>query len=103
MAIALRVAAVSTVRPERCCAHACDYAVPTVRYHLGRILAHERAGEETGRLYATSILGRFGTSPADGDTAAIDIRRVVDQLRAEGLAVTAESVAARLCPWSSET
>lgn len=85
-------------RGTLCCPRQCDYALPKVRYHLGRLLAHERAGEPTGRPYSAPVLDRFGGAPGDGDTASIDLRRVVGQLRREQLPVTAEAVAARLCP-----
>lgn len=87
---------------ERCCTYQCDYSLPLVRYHLGRQLAHERAGEEPGRMFSAPVLERFGSAPGDGPTAEIDVRRVVAELRIEGQPISAETVAARLCPWSSE-
>lgn len=89
-------------RPERCCSAECEYSVPRVRYHLDRLLAYQRAGELPGLLYTTPSHDRYGGKPGDGETASIDVGRVVEQLTAVGLPVSAEAVAARLCPWSRD-
>lgn len=103
---ALSLVSAQPVRPplgrpdtrESCCRRECDYRLERVEHHLSRLLAYQRAGEQTGQIYAAAAFGRFGGAPADGETASIDVGRVVEQLRAEGQAITAEAVAARLCP-----
>lgn len=92
------------MKAERCCPRgACEYSPEAVRFHLGRLQAYEIAGEEASVRYASPNLdARFGLAPGDGPTAALDVRRAIEQLRSEGQPVNAELVASKLCPWSVE-
>lgn len=99
----LDLAAVSATPavPVRCCRPgACEYGIDRVRHHLARWLAYQRAGEQPGQIYAAPTYGRFGGTPGDGETASLDIGRVVEQLRVEGQPISAETVASRLCPFA---
>lgn len=89
---------------DRCCPAVCDYRVEAVEHHLRYVLDMERAGEDPCEVAACKPINRDGSggTAGNGATQVWDVRRAVQQLRAERREVTAASVARKLCPWSVE-
>lgn len=87
---------------DRCCPALCDYRPEAVQHYLDYIKAMEGAGEDATEVAACKPVNRDGSggTAGNGSLQILDVRRVVEQLRAEHREVTAVSVAKRLCPWS---
>ena len=96
--------AVSPRRLGPCCPVVCDYRPEAVELYLDMIRAYERKGEDAGLVASCKPANRNGTggSAGDGATRIWDVQQAIKTLRSEHRPVTADSVAAKLCPWAVE-
>lgn len=90
---------------DRCCAVVCDYRPEAVKHYLDFVLAMEAAGEDPGENAACKPINRSGSggTVGNGATQVWDVRRAVEELRAERRDVTEVSVAMKLCPYSMDS